>query len=190
MRVLPRVTMPTPKAARRLWRQSKQHLSVRRVYYTAEILFFAGIYLLIFSGRRLRYIDAFGSRSDLIVTLLLVAAFILFHWLLRQWLLPRIELYYEPTPYDERKIFFDLGQDTQHITTIDQLYQHLAEGIRNTLEASNAAIFVRDETKGDFKLRVLATQGRTPDIDPAGSRLRLSTRAFVVRRRRSTAGAR
>src|SRR4029453_567798 len=74
-------------------------------------------------------------------------------------------------------------QDTQHISTIDQLYQHLAEGIRNALEASNAAIFVRDEMSGDYKLRVLATQGRSADVDPGGgNKLTLHKRAFVVRR--------
>jgi len=33
--------------------------------------------------------------------------------------LPKIERYYAPAPYDERKIFFDLGQGSQHVTSID-----------------------------------------------------------------------
>ena len=96
--------------------------------------------------------------------------------------LPKIELYYEPMPYDERKIFFDLGQGSQHVTTIDQLYQHLADRIRNELEACNAAIFIRDDATGNFNLRVLSTQGRAAETDPGGARLQLSKRAFVVRR--------
>ncbi len=182
MRILPRVNMPTPKAARRLWRKSKGHLSLRRVYYSVEIILFAAIYFVVFSGNRLRFIDAYGRRADALISLLLLAAFILIHVLARRSLLPRIERRYAPTPYDERRIFFDLGPGTQHVTSIDQLYQNLADRVRNALDASNAAIFVRDDASGHFNLRVLSTQGGSAETDPDGKRLHLSKRAFVVRR--------
>jgi hypothetical protein len=118
------------------------------------------IFLLVFSGGRLRFIDGYGRRTDLVASLLLFGSFILVNSLARRRVLPKIELYYEPMPYDERKIFFDLGQGSQHVTTIDQLYQHLADRIRNELEACNAAIFIRDDATGNFNLRVLSTQGR------------------------------
>src|SRR5689334_8580894 len=100
MRILPRVNMPTPKAARRLWRQSKSHLTVRRVYYTIEILIFAVIYVAVFSGSRLKYLDSFGRRTDVVLSLFLVAIFLVTHFVAQKTLLPRIERYYEPTPYD------------------------------------------------------------------------------------------
>ena len=179
MRILPRVSMPTPKAARRLWRKSKGHLSLRRIYYSAEFVLFVAIYFVVFSGGRLRFIDAFGRRADAFFSLLLIAVFIVVHVLARRALLPKIERRYTPTPYDERKIFFDLGPGTQHVTTIDQLYQNLAERVRNALDASNAAIFVRDDATGNLNLRVLSPQATT---DPGSKRLQLSKRAFVVRR--------
>ena len=182
MRVLPRINMPTPKAARRLWRQSKGHLSVRRVYYSTEIGLFVILYVIAFSGSRLRYIDSFGRRADWVASLVLSSLFVLSHWLARKILLPRIERYYEPVPYDERKIFFDIGQGTQQVSTIDQLYQQLAERIRDALEASNAAIFVRDEATGNFNLRVLSTKGRPAETSASLKQLRLTPRAFVVRR--------
>ena len=182
MRVLPRIKLPKPKAARRLWRHSKSHISVRRVYYSIEFALFIAICILFFSGGRLHYIDTFGRRGDLVVALFLTAVFLAIHMTARRFLLPRIEIYYEPTPYDERKIFFDLGQGTQQVSTIEQLYQHLANRIRDALEASNAAIFVREDLTGDFVLRVLSAQGRSTDSEPGEKRLRLSKRAFVVRR--------
>jgi sigma-B regulation protein RsbU (phosphoserine phosphatase) len=185
MRVLPRVYMPRPKTVRRFWRQSKHYLSVRRVYYFVEAILWTGIYILVFSGSRLRFIDSYGRRTDLVVALLLVTCFLLIHVVARKFLMPQIERYYEPLPYDERKIFFDLGQGTQHVASIDQLYQHLAERIRNALEASNAAIFIRDDNTNDFHLRVLSKQGRVSDLRSdkcANERLTLSRRAFVVRR--------
>jgi len=182
MRILPRVKLPTPKAARRFWRKSKGHLSLRRVYYSVEIILFIAIYFIVFSGSRLKTIDAFGHRMDAVVSLILIAAFISIHILARRRLLPKIERYYAPSPYDERKIFFDLSQGTRNVTSVDQLYQNLADRIRVALDASNAGIFVCDDTSGDFKLRVLSGQRGAAETDRAGEPLRLSKRAFVVRR--------
>ena len=182
MRILPRVRMPTPKAARRLWRKSKGHLSLRRIYYSVEVVLFVAIYLVLFTGSRLRFLDRFGGRTDVIVSLFLVALFILIHVVARRRLLPKIQRRYEPAPYDERKIFFDVGQGTRHVASIDQLYQNLAERVRNALDASNAAIFVRDETSGNYNLRVLSAQGRPAETFAAGKALQLGKRAFVVRR--------
>lgn len=182
MRILPRVRMPTPKAVRRLWRKSKAHFTVRRVYYSAEVLLFVTVYFLVFSGNRLRTIDTIGRRADMVGTLFVIAVFITVHILARRLLLSKIELRYAPTPYDERKIFFDLGQSSRHVATIDQLYQQLAERIRNALDATNAAIFVRDDATGNFKLRVLSIQEHSADTERADKPLQLSKRAFVVRR--------
>jgi phosphoserine phosphatase RsbU/P len=179
MRILPRVQIPTIKAARRLWRKSKGHITLRRIYYASELILFAAIYFLVFSGSRLRIIDSFGSRADALASLGVVAVFIVIHVIARRSLLPRIESRYAPAPYDERKIFFDLGPGSQHVSTIGDLYQHLAERIRRALDASNAAIFTRDEKTGNFNLRVVAS---THETDLAGKRLQLNNRAFVVRR--------
>src|SRR5689334_13044975 len=182
MRILPRLNIPKRKAARRLWLKCKARLTLRRIYYSVEIVLYIAIYFLVFSGSRLRTLDTFGHRTDAVVSLLLVTAFILIHVIARRRLLPKIESYYAPAPYDERKIFFDLGQGSQNVTSIDQLYQRVAERVRNALDASNAAIFVRDDATGNFNLRVLSAQGRTAQTDLDGKRCHLGKRAFVVRR--------
>src|SRR6185503_3626264 len=73
-------------------------------------------------------------------------------------------------------------QGSQHVTSIDQLYQRVAERVRDALDATNAAIFVRDDASGHFKLRVLAAHGRTAETELEDKRLQLNKRAFVVRR--------
>ncbi|HET6862662.1 MAG TPA: SpoIIE family protein phosphatase, partial [Pyrinomonadaceae bacterium] len=174
--------MPNPKSIRRLKRQVKRHLSPRRIYYFTEGVVLLTVFVLIFSGSRLRFIDGFGRRSDLIVALLLVAAAIPLHFYAKRRLLPRIERRYNPAPYDEHKIFFDLGQGAREVSSIDQLYENLADKIREAFEASNAAIFVHDEMTGDFNLRVLSAPGETKTKANAKKRLSLGSRAFVVRR--------
>lgn len=179
MRILPRLNMPTRKAARRIWRHTKARLNLRRIYYSIEFLLFIVIFFLVFSGSRLRFIDTWGGRMDTFVSVLLLVVFIVTHIVARRKLLPKIESYYAPAPYDERKIFFDLGQGSQHVASIDQLYQRVAEKVRNALDASNAAIFIRDDTSGNFNLRVLTG---TAEACPPGKSLELNKRAFVVRR--------
>jgi len=181
MRILPRLNMPTRKAARRIWRHSKAHLSLKRIYYSVELFLFIVIYFVVFSGGRLRFIDTWGSRMDTIVSVVLAILFVITHVVARRRLLPKIERYYAPAPYDERKIFFDLGQGSQHVATIDQLYQRVAEKVRNALDASNAAIFIRDDVTGNFNLRVLSKQGGAAEND-CGHPVQLNKRAFVVRR--------
>ena len=179
MRILPRLNMPTRKAARRLWRHTKAHLTLKRIYYSVEFLLFALVFFVVFSGGRLRFIDAWGGRMDTIVSILLLAVFVITHIVARRRLLPKIESYYAPAPYDERKIFFDLGQGSQHVASIDQLYQRVAEKVRIALDASNAAIFIRDDASGNFNLRVLTGAAESC---PPGKPLQLNKRAFVVRR--------
>jgi sigma-B regulation protein RsbU (phosphoserine phosphatase) len=101
-------------------------------------------------------------------------------------LLPRIELYFEPTPYDERRIFFDLGQGTRTVSSIDQLYENVAERIRAALEASKVAIFVRDDLTGDYYQRVIVSHGpraqHVANQENAKTDLKFTHEAFVVRR--------
>jgi hypothetical protein len=155
MRVVPRFNI-TPKAVRRLWRKSKAHLTLLRVYYSLELTLFLTIYFIAFSGKRLQLIDSLGHRADTIISLLLIAAFAGIHVLARRALLPKIERRYQPVRYDERKIFFELGPGSQHVTTVDQLYQTVADRIRNAFEGGNAALFVRDDATANFNLRVLS----------------------------------
>ena len=174
--------MPTRKAARRLWRHSKAHLNLKRIYYSVEFLLFVVIFLVVFSGSRLRFIDSWGSRMDTIVSVVMAILLVITHVVARRRLLPKIQSYYAPAPYDERKIFFDLGQGSQHVASIDQLYQRVAEKVRHALDASNAAIFIRDDNSGNFNLRVFSKQGSPAETNCDGKSLQLNKRAFVVRR--------
>jgi sigma-B regulation protein RsbU (phosphoserine phosphatase) len=164
----------------------KSHLSVRRVYYLIEALIVVVVFVLIFTGNRLKFIDGFGGRSDLVVALLLVALIILLHSLARRHILPQIERHYNPVPYDEHKIFFDLGQGTRTVSSIDQLYENLASRIREAFESSSTSIFVRDEATGDYNLRVLSGLSQPVSVDSrsreSAKQLTLGARAFVVRR--------
>ena len=190
MRIFPRITRPNLKPARQKLRRLSRHLSVARVTLGAEWLIFGAVLLLALSGSRAAFIDRFGRRSDLIALSLLLALFALLHSLVKRRLLPRLERYFSPAPYDEHRIFFDLGQEASTANNIDQLYQGIVDRIGESFEAGYVSIFAREEESGDYLCRVSSSRPATFQPGERGAAgeqaqeqpLKLSRDAFVVKR--------
>jgi len=162
-----------------------RHLSVARVTFGVEWLIFGVILLLALTGSRAAFIDGFGRRGDLVVALLSLALFAWLHTLIKGRLLPRLERYFSPAPYDEHRILFDLGQEARTAQSIDQLYESIAARISESFEAGYVSIFTREDESGDYLCRVspaLQYGGRAAGDDRAEPPLKLSRDAFVVKR--------
>jgi sigma-B regulation protein RsbU (phosphoserine phosphatase) len=190
MRIFPRITRPSLKPLfRKLQRLSRQ-LTVARVTLGGELLIFGGALLFVLTGGRADFVDRFGRRSDLIALLVLLALFALFHLFIKRRLLPRLERRFSPAPYDEHRIFFDLGQEARTAANIVQLYASIAARIGESFEAASVSIFVREEESGDYLCRVLyslpeASQpaGREGTDEKATEQpLKFPRDAFVVKR--------
>src|SRR5262245_57559798 len=137
MRIFPRITRPRLKPMRQKLRRLGRHLSVARVTLGVEWSIFGATLLTALTGSRAAFIDRFGRRGDLIALLLLLALFAWFHTLIKRLLLPRLERHFSPAPYDEHRIFFDLGQEARSADSIDQLYQSIAARIGESFEAGH-----------------------------------------------------
>jgi sigma-B regulation protein RsbU (phosphoserine phosphatase) len=121
---------------------------------------------------------------------LLVAGFALVHRLVKRRLLPRIQRYFSPVPYDERRVIFDLSQEAHAATSIDELHEFIARRISESFEAENVSIFVRDERTGDYLCRVCSWHsGAQPSDGKTGGTettpgLKLARGAFLLQRLR------
>jgi phosphoserine phosphatase RsbU/P len=189
MRIFPRINRPSLKPLRQKLRRMSRHLTVARVTLGVEGLIFGAILLSALTGSRAAFIDGFGRRGDLVAALLLLALFAWLHTFIKRRLLPRLERYFSPAPYDEHRIFFDLGQEARSAGSIDQLYESIAARIGESFEAGYASIFTRDEESGDYLCRVSSRRpgaaqsgGRGPADEQAERPLKLCRDAFVVRR--------
>jgi sigma-B regulation protein RsbU (phosphoserine phosphatase) len=188
MRIFPRITRPSLRPLRQRWRRWRQHLTVARVTVAVEVLIFTSALLIVLSGSRAGFVDQLGPRADLAVTLLWLVLFALVHALVKRHLLPRIERYFSPVPYDERRVLFDLGQEAHTAASIDELYESIAKRISESFEAENASIFVRDEKSGDYLCRISCSQpdGTTNGADSeAKQKLKLARGAFMLKRLQS-----
>jgi phosphoserine phosphatase RsbU/P len=170
-------------------RRLSRRLSVARVTLGLEWLTFGAALLMALTGGRAAFIDGFGRRGDLIALLLLLTLFASLHSFVKRRLLPRLERYFSPAPYDEHRIFFDLGQEARSADSIDQLYQSIAARIGESFETGHVSIFTREEESGDYHCRVsssrpvgLQSGERGPADEQAEQSLKLSRDAFVVRR--------
>ncbi len=174
MRVLPRFRRPSLKPLWRRWARLRRGLTVARVTVAVEVLLAAGALLFVFTGSRAAWLDQQGGRADAVAAGALLLSFAALHWLVRRFLLPRLERYFAPAPYDEHRILFDLGQEVQRAASLDALYQAIAQRIAESFEAASVALFVRDEAGGQFVCRV-ATNA-TQEVAP------LAADAFVIKR--------
>jgi sigma-B regulation protein RsbU (phosphoserine phosphatase) len=162
-----------------------RHLTVARVTLGVEGLIFGAALLFALTGGRAAFIDGLGRRGDLVASLLMLALFAWLHILVKRRLLPRLERYFSPKPYDEHRIFFDLGQEARTADSIDHLYESIAYRISESFEAGYVSIFTREEEGGDYLCRVSSafqSGERGPADEQREQSLKLSRDAFIVKR--------
>src|SRR5262252_1566986 len=158
MRIFPRINRPSLKPLRQKLRRMSRHLTVARVTLGVEGLIFGAALLFALTGGRAVFIDGFGRRGDLVALSLFLALFAWIHMIVKGRLLPRLERYFSPAPYDEHRIFFDLGQEARTADSIDQLYESIAARIGESFEAGYVSIFTREEEGGDYLCRVSSSR--------------------------------
>lgn len=183
MRVLPRLSAPNFRQLRHRLQRVRRQITVAQVLSSCELALFASVLASLFTGSRSRWLDGLGHRADLLVSAGVFAAFWVIHELAKRTLLPRLEQYFSPVKYDERRILFDLGQEARAATDISHLFSLIVKQIGDALRAEDVSIFARDEKTGNFLLRVSLSQSAA-ESDVASEPI-LPRDAFVVRRLRS-----
>lgn len=143
---------------RRLSKWWQRHVSVARLVIIFEGVLFGSVLLYLLSGSRAVRVDKWGPRADLLVLVGAVALLALLHSLLFRHVVPVLERYFSPAPYDERRILFDLGQEARAATNMDQLYRSIVNKIGEALETESVSIFVRNDETGEYLCRIHSAQ--------------------------------
>jgi len=192
MRILPRIRWPSLKPVTQRLRRLRRHLSVARVVVITEWLILGGLLLLALPSGI--FVDSFGQHADLAALIVSLGFLAVLHAIVKRYLLPRIERYFSPVRYDERRILLDLGEDARRATDVDHLFRLIVGRIGEALQAADVSLFVCDETTGHYVCRASSSQARAqpindlspvedlaagPETEPV---LVLARDAFVIRR--------
>lgn len=190
MRILPRFARPKVRALGRGLRRLRRYLSVARVVIIVELLLIIVVMIFLLTGGRGAFFDRIWNRADAIIIALAALGFFPLHLLVRRYILPRLEQYFNPVKYDERRILFDLGQEARAATSLDQLYRSIVTRIGEAFKSEDVSIFVRDDATNNYLCRMSSSLSLAGDVETSQSvedparRLVLSPDAFVVRRLR------
>jgi len=167
----------------------RRRVTVARTVLVLEWLIFGGLIVFALTGTRAAFADGLGDRADLVLLAAALALFGILHKLITRNLVPALERYFSPAPYDERRILFDLGLQARTATNIDQLYKLIVTSIGEALETESVSIFVREDGTGDYVHRISrsqrleeSTNQQRGTIEHPSTRLALARDAFVVRR--------
>jgi phosphoserine phosphatase RsbU/P len=181
MRIFPRIARPKFKRLIRRVGKWRRYFTIARTFLLVEILalFFALLFVL--SGNRAVSLDRLGHRADLLVFTAAIALFGLAHFIVARSIVPVLERRFSPAPYDERRILFDLGQEAQAATNLNQLYELIVKRIGEALETENVSILVRYDPTGDYICRISTQKATSREVkNPV-----LARNAFMVKRLRS-----
>lgn len=190
MRILPRFARPQLRALWRGLRRLRRHLSVARSALIVELLIVIGALIFLLTDGRGAFLDRLGHRADAVLIALAALLFFPLHLLVSRFVVPRLEQYFNPVKYDERRILFDLGQEARAATNLDQLYRSIVTRIRDAFKSEDVSIFVRDDTSKDYLCRMSSSLSLVRDQDTSlgvedpARKLTLARDAFVVRRLR------
>jgi phosphoserine phosphatase RsbU/P len=177
------------RAGRRL-KRLRRHMTVARTVILAECLIYSGVFLFVMTARLAALAGWFSRHADLVVAASAIALFIFLHFVVARRITALIERYLAPPAYDERRILFDLGQESRSATDIDDLYKSIVSRIGDALGSENVSIFVRDDASGNYVCRICEPQIMLPEAldlrdeytPVEGARLVFTRDAFVVKR--------
>lgn len=106
------------------------------------------------TGGRAASLDRFGGRADILALLTAAALLASLHFYVNRAVLSRLSRRLPISPYDERRILFDLGRAARGVTNTRQIYELVVKEIADALHSTDVSIFVRDDVANDYVCRV------------------------------------
>jgi sigma-B regulation protein RsbU (phosphoserine phosphatase) len=135
-------------------RKAAAWLQPARALLIAETAIVCAALAVLLTGSRAASIDRIGGRADILALLAAGALLALLHFRVNRALLARLSRRQPISPYDERRILFDLGRAARGVTNTKQIYELVVREIAEALHATNVSIFLRDDVAGDYVCRV------------------------------------
>lgn len=136
---------------RLILRRGVRYLLVSRGFIVIQAIVVFAVLSFLLTGSRLSFIDSFGERADIVVTMAATALAIGVLTVVNQRVLPLIDRKFFREAYDAQQLLSDLGIEMRKVTNVRQLLELAVSKIQDALHIENITIFLRDRTTGDYK---------------------------------------
>ncbi len=136
---------------RLILRRGVRYLLVSRGFIVIQAIVVFAVLSFLLTGSRLSFIDSFGDRADIVVTMAATALAIGVLTVVNQRVLPIIDRKFFREAYDAQQLLSDLGIEMRKVTNVRQLLELAISKIQDALHIENITIFLRDRTSGDYK---------------------------------------
>jgi sigma-B regulation protein RsbU (phosphoserine phosphatase) len=131
-------------------RRGIRYLLVSRGFIFIQAVAVFAVLSFLLTGSRLSFIDGFGARADIVVTMIATAMAIALLTFLNQKVMPVIDRRFFREAYDAQQILADLGLEVKRSRNSRQVIERATAKIHDALHVASVAVFLRDRTTGDF----------------------------------------
>lgn len=161
-----------------LVRRSLRYLLVARGFVILQALEVVVVLAIMLLGPPARWLATLPLAAAVLVTLTVTAVTLGAHVLLHRRVMPRIDRRFFRAGYDTQRILADVGQATRQAQDVEDVVRLALGRVREALHPESAAVFLRDERSGHYRLA---------PAEDAGSAVLRADSALAQRLRRSPA---
>src|SRR6185369_3628296 len=172
---------------RLILRRGVRYLLVSRGFIIIQAIVVFAVLSYLLTGSRLSFIDSFGERADIVVTMAATAVAIGMLTIVNQRVLPLIDRRFFREAYDAQQLLSDLGMEMRKVANVRQLLELAVSKVQDALHIENATVFLRERPGGDYKCALssyLSQDGAS--ITDSNNGLMLSPNSQTIKRMRQS----
>ncbi|HKP11436.1 MAG TPA: SpoIIE family protein phosphatase, partial [Blastocatellia bacterium] len=136
---------------RLILRRGVRYLLVSRGFIIVQALVVFLILSYLLTGARLEFIDGYGPRADIVVTMAAAALAIGALTVVNQRVLPIIDRKFFRDAYDAQQLLSELGLEIRRVTNIRQILDLALGKIQRALHVESVSAFLIERTSGDYR---------------------------------------
>jgi phosphoserine phosphatase RsbU/P len=168
---------------RLILRRGVRYLLVSRGFIIIQAIVVFAVLSFLLTGTRLSFIDSFGERADIVVTMAATALAIGALTVVNQRVLPLIDRKFFREAYDAQQLLSDLGIEMRKVTNVRQLLELAVNKIQDALHIENVTVFLKDRPSDDYKCVVSSyLSGDGASITDSNNSLMLPANSYAVAR--------
>lgn len=173
---------------RLILRRGVRYLLVSRGFIIIQAVVVFALLSFLLTGSRLAFVDSFGERADIVLTMAATAVAIGALTIVNQRVLPLIDRKFFREAYDAQQLLSDLAMEMRKVANVRQLLELAVNKIQDALHIENVTAFLRDRPSGDYRCALTSyLSGEGASTTDSNNSLLLPAGGYAAMRMRRSA---